>query len=237
MKKKNLRRGFILREKHGITLVALVITIIVLLILAGVTVELLIGENGILSSARSANKNTILTQIEEKIKLALIASRMNAENGFKINETIFEEELKNSFGEELVIKKQGENNSLPWMVTINKYKFKINSNETLEEINEARNYSSLDMAQITSTSDGDTGLFYLRNLVNENANYKYTESTKAYYWLSTVLTARSNNFLAMTWYNGYFDGTNEDASISVRPVITLNANIRELTEGYWEIVK
>ena len=41
-------------QKRGITLIALVITIIVLLILAGVSIAMLTGQNGILSQAENA---------------------------------------------------------------------------------------------------------------------------------------------------------------------------------------
>lgn len=43
-----------LKINKGITLIALVITIIVLLILAGVTIATLTGDNGILTKAQSA---------------------------------------------------------------------------------------------------------------------------------------------------------------------------------------
>ena len=43
-----------LKERKGITLIALVITIIVLLILAGVSIAMLTGENGILNQANKA---------------------------------------------------------------------------------------------------------------------------------------------------------------------------------------
>ena len=43
-----------LKNERGITLVALVITIIVLLILAGVTIAALSGQNGILTNASNA---------------------------------------------------------------------------------------------------------------------------------------------------------------------------------------
>lgn len=43
-----------LKENKGITLVALVVTIIVLLILAGVTISLVVGQNGIITRARQA---------------------------------------------------------------------------------------------------------------------------------------------------------------------------------------
>lgn len=49
----------LLNNRKGITLIALVITIIVLLILAGVTIATLTGENGILKQAGKAKeKNT-----------------------------------------------------------------------------------------------------------------------------------------------------------------------------------
>ena len=45
-------------NKKGITLIALVITIVVLLILAGVSIAMLIGENGIVTQANKAKKAT-----------------------------------------------------------------------------------------------------------------------------------------------------------------------------------
>lgn len=46
-----------LKEQKGITLVALVITIIVLLILAGVTISLVLGDNGILNHAKTGGNS------------------------------------------------------------------------------------------------------------------------------------------------------------------------------------
>ena len=59
-------------EKNGITLIALVITIIVLLILAGVTVATLTGDNGLLTKAGEAKKASEQANLEEEVKLALI---------------------------------------------------------------------------------------------------------------------------------------------------------------------
>ena len=42
------------KEMKGITLIALVITIVVLLILAGVSISLLLGDNGIITKAKEA---------------------------------------------------------------------------------------------------------------------------------------------------------------------------------------
>lgn len=43
-----------LKGQKGITLVALVVTIIVLIILAGISISLLMGNNGILTKAKDA---------------------------------------------------------------------------------------------------------------------------------------------------------------------------------------
>ncbi len=57
------------KEEKGITLIALVITIIVLLILAGVAIAMLSGENGILKKAAEAKTETEQAQIEEEARL------------------------------------------------------------------------------------------------------------------------------------------------------------------------
>ncbi len=59
------------KRNKGITLIALIVTIIILLILAGVTIATLTGENGILSKAGKASEETKIATAEEKIKLAI----------------------------------------------------------------------------------------------------------------------------------------------------------------------
>ena len=62
-----------MRNQKGITLIALVITIIVLLILAGVSIAMLTGENGILNKATSSRSATNEAEAIERINLALNA--------------------------------------------------------------------------------------------------------------------------------------------------------------------
>lgn len=62
-----------MKNNKGITLIALVITIIVLLILAGVSIAMLTGENGILSNATEAQEETARENAIERINLALQA--------------------------------------------------------------------------------------------------------------------------------------------------------------------
>ena len=63
-----------LKESKGITLIALVITIIVLLILAGVTIATLTGDNGILKKAGDAKTQTEQAKEDENLKIAIAGS-------------------------------------------------------------------------------------------------------------------------------------------------------------------
>ena len=56
-------------ETRGITLMALVITIIVLIILAGVSINSLVGDNGIITKAKQAKENVLIAKKEEEAQL------------------------------------------------------------------------------------------------------------------------------------------------------------------------
>ncbi len=62
------------RKNKGITLIALVITIIVLLILAAVSISTLTGDNGILTKASNAKRDTEEAAAREKVQMAVLAS-------------------------------------------------------------------------------------------------------------------------------------------------------------------
>lgn len=62
-----------MKNQKGITLIALVITIIVLLILAGVSIAMLTGDNGILTQATKAKTNTTAAEAADKINMAINA--------------------------------------------------------------------------------------------------------------------------------------------------------------------
>ena len=86
------------KEKNGITLIALVITIIVLLILAGVTIATLTGDNGILTKATEAKSETEEGEEEERVKLSAVGA-LTKNNGGEIKEGYLDEELASHFGE------------------------------------------------------------------------------------------------------------------------------------------
>lgn len=75
--------------EKGITLIALVITIIVLLILAGVAIAMLTGDNGIITNAQRSRSNTAYRAADEKMRLAYMAVRTEIAANFA-NDTSYD---------------------------------------------------------------------------------------------------------------------------------------------------
>ena len=78
-----------IESKKGITLIALVVTIIILLILAGITITTVLGDNGVIELAKQAKKETIVTTVKEAIDIAKLSKSLEKEDGM-----ITEDELK-----------------------------------------------------------------------------------------------------------------------------------------------
>ena len=73
-----------IKSEKGVTLTALVLTIIILLILAGISISVLSGPNGLIEKATLATKNTEISAIKEKIELKL--TNLNIETFEKTKE-------------------------------------------------------------------------------------------------------------------------------------------------------
>ena len=76
-----------LKKQKGITLIALVVTIVVLLILAGVTISLLLDENGIIAKSKDARNTNRAGAIKEEITLWK-ADKFAADNGAGSHESM-----------------------------------------------------------------------------------------------------------------------------------------------------
>ena len=83
-------------SEKGITLLALVVTIIVLLILAGISITMLAGDNSILQKAGEAKRNTEDAQIQEQVQRAYLAALTNGTG--TVDKADLEKELNNEFG-------------------------------------------------------------------------------------------------------------------------------------------
>ena len=84
------------RRERGLTLIALVITIIVLLILAGVSISMLTGENGIITQAQTAKEETEKESVIEQVKVDILGEQAK-ENGSVISSGVLQTILKKYF--------------------------------------------------------------------------------------------------------------------------------------------
>ena len=82
------------KSSKGITLIALVITIIVLLILAGVSIAMLTGDNGILTQATEAKKANTVGLEKEQIGLAMQSLKMKKQAD-NVSTIVTPDELQN----------------------------------------------------------------------------------------------------------------------------------------------
>jgi len=65
------RKVFYLKDNHGITLITLVVTMIVLIILVGVSINLILGENGIITKVKEGKQIQQEVEVQEKITMML----------------------------------------------------------------------------------------------------------------------------------------------------------------------
>ena len=70
-----------LKNKKGITLISLVVTIIILLILAGISIGMLSGENSILKQAGNAKSQTDIAEEKEILQTASLAAMGKSKYG------------------------------------------------------------------------------------------------------------------------------------------------------------
>ena len=122
-------------SSKGITLIALVITIIVLLILAGVSIAMLTGENGILTQATEAKEENIKGKEKEQIKLAMQSLRIQKEKE-NLSLTVSPQELQEQLqydGAKNVTVEAGKNDTLIVKYQESKNSYRVEQNGNIEE--------------------------------------------------------------------------------------------------------
>lgn len=90
-----------MKNKHGITLISLVITIILLIILASIGINLSIGENGLFNKAKYARDKYINAQETEKKNINDLYSQMLIATNDSSQITISIEDLKTIISEQV----------------------------------------------------------------------------------------------------------------------------------------
>ena len=125
------------KKQRGITLIALVVSIIVLIILAGVSINMLVGENGIITQAQRVKKETEQAQVEEQKHLTMLEASVNMKNaeyydsagnkaiipaGFAVSKNEGEREINEGL---VIMDSQG--NEFVWIPVTEEEKYKRNS--------------------------------------------------------------------------------------------------------------
>lgn len=170
MNKNNIRETK--SKESAITLIALVITIIVLLILAGISIATLTGENGIFDQANNAKEKTIIGKEQEIVDLSVAAIRgQELEKNISIlsEKTLEEEVEKNNNGEDVVVVKKGENLSVTFSDT--KHEYLVPTNETSNLTNLA------DVAKVGDFISYDAGIWTQEEIDKIKKDGHYTDGS------------------------------------------------------------
>ena len=157
-----------MKNERGITLIALVITIIVLLILAAVSISTLTGDNGILSKASGTKLASEQAEILEQLRLEMYEKRLDLKNT--------QTEIDYLKTKKIVIKEVEEtaNRSLGKYASItSKIKVATTNAETTTNVYYIIDVTKLVQNPSTGKGDWETGDVYY--ILNGNLCYKATD--------------------------------------------------------------
>lgn len=120
---KNLMKGKIKNINSGITLIALVITVIVMLILAGISITMITGDNSILQKAGDAKKSNDYESAKEQVELTVLGS---IDTNGTINKDRFKKEIEDLGG-------TATGEDFPIIATLNDFSFSIDNKGNVEK--------------------------------------------------------------------------------------------------------
>lgn len=113
-----------MKQEKGITLIALVITIIILIILAGVSISVIMGDEGLIERTKTAKEESTIKSIEEKLELVKGSDYVN-EVGQSNIDTYFVTLEKEKIEPYEISEKNKINDSLGYVIADGKYSFMI----------------------------------------------------------------------------------------------------------------
>ena len=184
-----------LKETKGITLIALVVTIIVLLILAGISITMLTGQNGILNRAAEAKENTGKAQTEERIKLAY-GSALSDGLGVLTYDNLVKE-LTTEFGAKgtgFTISPE-DATATEWKVKVGDASYTISSNGVTKVPDNPPETGAKDKNGVTIASTGETTPFLpnpeKNEIINNDINSGLTikdENDNEFVWIEVPRT-------------------------------------------------
>ena len=203
----------------GITLIALVITVIVLLILAAVSIATLTGNNGLLTKASQSKEETEKAQEKEGVRLALTIAQIS-DNGYQeLNQSNLQNAIDTHFGTGKAIVTDNGDSTFTVSFIDSKRDYNITSSGVEDSIdwNEAMANAVAPESQDEERNNGVIGIGTNGNPVDMDLwEYNFDEATNGYGLndLSSLTTTASAN--ASSGYNSDdYDNINIPQYISV----------------------
>ena len=194
-----------LKSKKGITLVALVVTIVVLLILAGVSINLVLGDNGIISKAQEGKtKSAEASENDLKGMNSLIDEMETVLNGGNTEETVpylpssdFHYDTSTSVDTGLVIA-DSNGNEYVWVVVPKS----LYNNTNYNLNNEKKPSSSTDYVNIEHCLQQYTAIY--RNGTSYSDIYAADTANVGWFEDETEYNNLKNSMLKSVYENGGF---------------------------------
>ena len=208
------------KEMKGITLIALVITIVVLLILAGVSINLLLGDNGIITKAKEAQDSYSKSAVKEKVGFLLNEYEIDKATGENAE---FAKFLRKNLQVGVAEKEDGSYSFIlgDWQVVtseskiISIEKFKLDIIKTYSSVTDMKNDTSLAAGKIVKTEG-----YYNKDL-GGGAYYDIVSTTSLSVDNATCIQLDNglyaelhviNDTVSVNQFGAYGDGEHDDAN-------------------------
>lgn len=204
-----------MRKNSGITLIALIITIIILIILAGVSINLIFGDSGIIDRVKEASEEYKKNQALEELTLKILEVKINTEGNATLSDVV--EALNNDKNNEYIIlleKIATIRGEIPNLSNVSKiyviykgYEFEINENLEVS-IHGDVNVPPIEENKVSVIYNGNGGVLSNSNTKiikkeKENTSIILPENTfdkEMYYFVSWV-DSDGNEYLPGNTYN------------------------------------
>lgn len=185
MERKNIK---LIKENNGITLIALVITIIILIILAGVSINLLLGENGLIKKVQNSKEEYTIEAIREKLDLVK-GSDYIEQKGDNSIDTYFEALEKEKIEPYTITNKQKITNDIGSIEVDNKYSYIVtiigNNNIKIEYEGKVDEITR-DPDKVTITITGNQEQESLPVTLNASIKINEKDVTSGKYIINTI---------------------------------------------------